>query len=78
MSENTSAPPLAVHENFWLDDRIRGVPPGTAALDSSHVGLQGWHPAGGRMSLPLLTLDEAAFASNRDLFLRYVREHGAE
>ncbi|MDX8538466.1 MULTISPECIES: alanine racemase [Mesorhizobium] len=78
MSGNTSAPPLAVHENFWLDDRIRGVPPGTAALDSSHVGQQGWHPADGRMSLPLLTLEEAAFASNRDLFLRYVREHGAE
>jgi D-serine dehydratase len=78
MSENTSAPPLVVQENFWLDDRIRGVPPGTSALDSSLVGQQGWHPADGRMSLPMLTLDEAAFASNRDLFLRYVREHGAE
>jgi D-serine dehydratase len=77
MNENTSAPPLDVHENFTLDDRIRGVPPGTSGLDSNLAGQQGWHPADGRMSLPLLTLDEAAFASNRDLFLRYAREHGA-
>ncbi|RUX48867.1 amino acid deaminase [Mesorhizobium sp. M4A.F.Ca.ET.020.02.1.1] len=78
MSENTPAPPLVVHENFLLDDRIRGVPPGTSGLDSRQVGQQGWHPADGRMSLPLLTLDEAAFTSNRDLFLRYIREQGAE
>lgn len=77
MSENAPAKPLVAHENFLLDDRIRGVPPGTSGLDSSLVGRQGWHPADGRMSLPLLTLDEAAFASNRDLFLRYAREHSA-
>ncbi|AZO62636.1 amino acid deaminase [Mesorhizobium sp. M1A.F.Ca.IN.020.30.1.1] len=77
MSENTPAQSLVVHENFMLDDRIRGVPPGTSGLDSSLAGQQGWHPADGRMSLPLLTLDEAAFASNRDLFLRYALEQGA-
>lgn len=77
MSDNTPAHSLALHENFVLDDRIRGVPPGTSGLDSSLVGSQGWYPADGRMSLPLLTLDEVAFASNRDLFLRYAREHGA-
>ncbi len=78
MSENTPGLPLAVHENFVLDDSIRGVPPGTSGLDGSLVASQGWHPADGRMSLPLLTLDEAAFTSNRDLFLRYAREHGVK
>ena len=65
-------------EPFLLDDRIRGVPPGVAGLSSSEVGAELWHPADGRMSLPLLTLDEAAFVGNRDLFLRYVRQHGVE
>jgi len=78
MTENTLVPALAVRENFLLDDRIRGVPPGTSGLDSRLVGSQGWHPANGRMSLPLLTLDESAFAANRDLFLRYACEHGAK
>jgi D-serine dehydratase len=68
--------PLAVRENFLLDDRIRGVPPGTIGLDSSRLAAQRWHPAGGRMSLPVLTLDEPAFADNCDLFLRYVTEQG--
>ncbi|MFD2055775.1 alanine racemase [Mesorhizobium calcicola] len=76
MTENSPALSLGVRENFTLDDRIRGVPPGTSGLDSSLVGSQRWHPADGRMSLPVLTLDEAAFAGNRDLFLRYAREQG--
>ena len=65
-------------EHVLLDDRIRGVPPGTVGMDSASVGAQQWHPAGGLMSLPVLTLDEAAFARNRDLLLRYVREQGVE
>lgn len=76
MTQNSPVPPIGVRENFVLDDRIRGVPPGTAGLDSSLVGQQGWRPADGRMALPVLTLDEAAFAANRDLFLRYIREQG--
>lgn len=75
MTENSPVPPLVVRENFRLDDRIRGVPPGTSGLDSSLVAAEHWHPADGRMALPVLTLDEAAFAANRDLFLRYAREH---
>lgn len=76
MTQVSPVPPLGVRENFILDDRFRGVPPGTAGLDSSLVGQQGWHPADGAMSLPMLTLDEAAFAANRDLFLRYAKEQG--
>ncbi|MER9657497.1 alanine racemase [Mesorhizobium sp. M0152] len=75
MTENSSPPPLSVRENYRLDDRMRGVPPGTTGLDSSLVAAEHWHPAEGRMSLPVLTLDEGAFAANRDLFLRYAREH---
>ncbi|TIT02776.1 MAG: amino acid deaminase, partial [Mesorhizobium sp.] len=41
------------------------------------VASERWHPADGRMSLPVLTLDEEAFIANRDLFLRYAREQGA-
>src|SRR5262245_5334406 len=76
---NASTPtPLAAREDFLLDDRIRGVPPGTVGLVSTSVAAQRWHPASGRMSLPVLTLDEAAFAENRDLFLRYAREQGVQ
>ncbi|MCF6117721.1 alanine racemase [Mesorhizobium muleiense] len=77
MTENSPVPALATRENFLLDDRIRGVPPGTFGLDSRLVASQRWHPADGRMSLPVLTLDEEAFIANRDLFLRYAREQGA-
>jgi D-serine dehydratase len=72
----TLLPPA--REPFLLDDRIRGVPPGTSGVSSADLAAQGWHPADGRMALPVLTLDETAFAGNRDLFLRYVREQGVE
>ena len=65
-------------QHFLLDDRVRGVPPGTEHMDSGRVGEQRWHPADGKMSLPVLTLDEAAFAGNRDLFLGYVSGLGIE
>lgn len=59
-----------------LDDSIRGVPPGTASLRLRDVGAQGWRPAAGDMALPVLTLDEEAFAANRDLIFAYARRHG--
>jgi D-serine dehydratase len=76
MSENSPVSTLAVRENFLLDDRIRGEPPGTSGLDGSLVASERWHPAMGACLLPVLTLDEAAFAGNRELFLRYAREQG--
>ena len=63
-------------EALILDDRIRGVPPGTTALPASAVGERNWRPADGAMALPVLTLDEAAFVDNRDLMLGYVRAKG--
>ncbi|UKJ76300.1 alanine racemase [Azospirillum brasilense] len=59
-----------------LDDSIRGVPPGTAPLRLRDVGAWGWRPAAGDMALPVLTLDEDAFAANRDLIFAYARRHG--
>jgi D-serine dehydratase len=67
---------MLTSSSFVLDDRIRGVPPGTPAIESGAIGALGWHPTDGKMTLPVLTLDEAAFLSNRDLFMRYVREKG--
>ena len=61
-----------------LDDRIRGVPPGTSAFPASEIGARRWRPADGTMSLPVLTLDEAAFLHNRDLMLAYARAAGVE
>ena len=59
-----------------LDDRIRGVPPGASAFPASEIAARGWRPADGVMSLPVLTLDEAAFVHNRDLMLAYTRAAG--
>jgi D-serine dehydratase len=60
-----------------LDDRIRGVPPGTGAFPASEIAARAWRPTDGVMSLPVLTLDEAAFLHNRDLILAYARAAGA-
>jgi D-serine dehydratase len=66
----------SLSESLVLDDRIRGVPPGTTALPIDEVGKQSWHPAEGRMALPVLTLDERAFADNIAHMLRFVRQQG--
>jgi D-serine dehydratase len=63
-------------EKLYLDDCIRGVPPGTDAFDADEIAERKWRPIDGRMALPVLTLDEAAFANNRALMLRYISEQG--
>ena len=68
----------AASETILLDDRIRGVPPGTAAFPASEIARRNWRPADGVMALPVLTLDEAAFLHNRDLMLGYARSAGVE
>jgi D-serine dehydratase len=70
MSDKTQT----LSETLLLDDRIRGVPPGVTDLPLSAVAEQNWRPADGVMALPVLTLDEEAFAHNRDAMLRYARE----
>jgi D-serine dehydratase len=58
-----------------LDATTRGIPliDGIALSD---IASAGWSPARGDLALPVLTLDEAAFAANRDLFLGWCRDVG--
>lgn len=63
-------------DNPVIDDRIRGFPPGHAPLPLDAVGRQGWKPYDGAMALPLISLDQAAFAGNVALMMDYVRDHG--
>ena len=65
-------------ETILLDDRIRGVPPGTGAFPAAEISGRNWRPTDGAMALPVLTLDEAAFLHNRDLMLGYARSAGVE
>ncbi len=65
-------------ETILLDDRIRGVPPGTGAFPAAEIAGRNWRPSDGAMALPVLTLDEAAFLRNRDLMLAYARSAGVE
>lgn len=65
-------------EGVILDDRVRGVPPGLSGIDSRNVARLNWHPARGQMALPVLTMDEHTYVTNRDLMFRYVRERGVE
>lgn len=61
-----------------IDDRIRGFPPGHAALPLAAIGRQGWKPFDGAMALPLISLDQAAFAGNVAAMMAYVKSHGVE
>jgi D-serine dehydratase len=71
-----TVPVPLLHTTMLLDDRLRGMPPGTSDLAISEISGCGWHPADGAMSLPVLTLDLAAYAHNRDAMLRYAAEQG--
>jgi D-serine dehydratase len=69
---------LVPADAMLLDDRIRGVPPGTNAFSAAEIAERNWRPTAGDMALPVLTLDEAAFLHNRDLMLNYARSAGVE
>ncbi|MPT41968.1 MAG: amino acid deaminase [Achromobacter sp.] len=60
-----------------LDDTYRGVPPGEATVALRAVATRQWQPRSGNMALPVLTMDEAAFAHNVEQIFGYVRSHGA-
>lgn len=62
--------------NLHLDATTRGIPT-IEPIDLDTIGGLGWSPAKGDLALPVLTLDEAAFAANRDLFLAWCAEVGA-
>jgi len=60
---------------FLLDDRIRGFPTGHEPVDVRDIACYRWRPFDGQMSLPLLSLDEAAFAGNARAMLAYAARH---
>ncbi|WP_249158848.1 alanine racemase [Bradyrhizobium jicamae] len=53
-----------------LDATTRGIPL-VDGIVAAEIGTAGWSPSRGDLALPVLTLDETAFAANRDLFLRW-------
>jgi D-serine dehydratase len=65
-------------ETIMLDDRVRGFPAGHAPVALADIGTHGWKPYDGLMSLPLISLDRAAFAHNIRAMMDYVRSHGLE
>jgi D-serine dehydratase len=65
-------------EAIVLDDRIRGFPSGHAPVALADIGALGLKPYDGLMSLPLISLDRAAFARNIGAMMDYVRSHGLE
>lgn len=67
---------MVAQPTFLLDDTIRGVPPGHPPLPPEGVATLGWHPTDGRMALPLLSLDLAAFAANAAAMMAVVRHYG--
>ncbi|MDH2357563.1 alanine racemase [Bradyrhizobium sp. SSUT18] len=58
-----------------LSTTTRGIPL-VAGLSIDAIADQHWQPSRGDLALPALTLDETAFAANRDLFLRWCEGAG--
>jgi D-serine dehydratase len=63
---------------FELKPGLRGVPIGTSVKQSAAVNGQGWHPADGAMSLPLLSLDLKTYAENKAVMLEVCRAFDCE
>jgi D-serine dehydratase len=63
-------------ESMRLDASLRGVP-FAQPVSPQNLIEAGLRPSHGELSLPALTLDEAALASNREIFFRYLAAHGA-
>ncbi len=59
-----------------LDDRVRGFPTGHAPVALDAIGTGNWKPYDGAMSLPLISLDRAAFAGNIAAMMAYVKSQG--
>lgn len=62
--------------DFRLEAGFRGVPPGSEGLLAAEVPGQGWHPADGRMSLPLITVDLARYDDNRNAMFAICDRYG--
>jgi D-serine dehydratase len=63
---------------FDLTPDLRGLPLQTAVTKSSAVMEELWHPADGRMSLPLLSLDLETYCANKTAMLDICEATGCE
>jgi D-serine deaminase-like pyridoxal phosphate-dependent protein len=61
----------------WIDDRWRGFPTGYSPLPIAQIAGRGWRPYDGRMALPLLSIDLAAFDFNTEAVMRHLTTEGA-
>lgn len=61
---------------FRLEAGFRGVPPGAEGLTAADVVRQGWTPAGGEMSLPLISVDLAQYERNRQALFDTCVQYG--
>lgn len=66
---------LTRRDDSRLDATTRGIPL-AAGIAVDEIGATGWSPSRGDLALPILTLDEAAFAANQELFLRWCADTG--
>lgn len=66
---------LSPGDSQRLSATIRGIP-AVDGLSTGDISSQRWSPAHGDLALPALTLDEDAFAANRDLFLAWCASAG--
>ncbi|MDI3563448.1 amino acid deaminase [Bradyrhizobium sp. Arg816] len=66
---------LSRWESQRLSTTTRGIPL-VDGLPIEEIAGQDWQPSRGDLALPALTLDEAAFRANRDLFLRWCKSAG--
>ncbi len=64
-------------EPLILDDRIKGVPGGTAPFPASEVGARGWNVLREDLPLPLALLKDEALRHNSRWMQRFVEASGA-
>ncbi|WP_441235498.1 alanine racemase [Bradyrhizobium sp. 930_D9_N1_4] len=69
------APRDSQRDSQRLSTTTRGIPL-VDGLSIDEIAGQDWQPSRGDLALPALTLDEAVFAANRDLFLRWCKSAG--
>ncbi|EKT4503533.1 alanine racemase [Pseudomonas alloputida] len=69
---------MKASEQVVLGSGYRGVPPGVSEITKSAFEAKGWHPAGGQMSLPVLSLDKNIFYNNVQVMHQIARAFDAQ
>lgn len=61
---------------FSLKSGFRGIPPGSEGILAADIANQGWQPADGKMSLPLITVDLDVYSQNRQAMFAVCERYG--